>query len=81
MDDLLGTAADFEGMEAVARSSGRHELEVRAMMRWSAVLFRTDQDCSAATAGSAVQLCQELQDPELMAQSQGPLSPFVGLEK
>jgi predicted ATPase len=71
MDDIPGAAAEFESLEAFARANGHRELEVRALVRLSAVLFWSDQQKCLEAAERAVELSRSLGDPDLVAQAAG----------
>jgi hypothetical protein len=77
MDDVLGAASEFERLEAFARDNGNRDLEVRALLRLSAVLFWFDHERCLDTGRRAVQLSRQTGDPGLMAQATGYLSSRV----
>ena len=71
MDDNAAAAADFQRAVDCARQAGRTDWEVRALLRFSAVLFWTNQDQSLAIAERAVELSRSLPDPYLHLQALG----------
>jgi DNA-binding winged helix-turn-helix (wHTH) protein len=77
MNEVHGAAANFQQLEAFARANGNHALEVRALLRLSAVLFWWDQDGCLDAARRAVQLSRSIGDPDLIAQAAGYLSSRV----
>ncbi len=71
MDDNESAAADFERVAVCARSAGRTEWEVKALLKLSAVLFWTDHDRSLAVSERAVELSAKSGNAYLHSQARG----------
>ena len=77
MDDLNGAVADFERLVRVARTQECRELEVRALLRLSAVLFWSDPGRCLEAAGRAVELSRLIGNPVLHAHAAGYLGSRI----
>ena len=77
MDDIRGAALEFQQLQVFAHANGYRELEVRALLRLSAVLFWSDQNRCLDIARRAVELSRAIGNPDLMAQAAGYLSSRV----